>query len=236
MLKKNINQNFISLIEYYKMIDLNMVLSNTPIVRFKKEENIDHVIGKNKKLDILKNKIKNIKNCILKKTANKMVFSTGNQDSKIMFIGESPEKPDNKTGRPFSGQGGELLNKMLSAISLNQKNCYITNIINYLIPENRKPTKEEIDRYLPYLKLHIKIIKPKILILLGSTVMQAIIGENKSISEERGKWLKIKINSSNLDTLITFHPNFLIQQPEQKKNSWTDLKLIREKLNFLKLS
>ena len=235
MMKKNINQKIISIIEYYKMINLDMIISNDPITRYKREKNINFVSNKKEKLNILKKKIENIKNCNLKKTANKMVFSDGNINSKIMLVGEGPGAQEDRMGLPFVGAAGKLLDKMLDAINLNRTKVYISNVVNYRPPNNRRPTDEEIEKYLPFLKLHIEIIEPKILILLGSTAMQAISGKGKIISKTRGKWFKIKIGGCEPEIIVTFHPAFLIRQPEQKKNSWYDLKLIREKIKFLKL-
>ena len=235
MMKKNINQKVISIIEYYKMINLDMIISNDPITRYKREKNINFVSDKREKLNVLKKKIENIKNCNLKKVANKMVFSDGNINSKIMLVGEGPGAQEDQMGLPFVGAAGKLLDKMLDAINLNRTKVYISNVVNYRPPNNRRPTDEEIEKYLPLLKLHIEIIEPKILVLLGSTAMQAISGKEKIISKARGKWFKIKIGGCEPEIIVTFHPAFLIRQPEQKKNSWYDLKLIREKIKFLKL-
>ena len=235
MMKKNINQKVISIIQYYKMINLDMIIINDPITRYKREKNINFVSDKREKLNILKKKIENIKNCNLKKVANKMVFSDGNINSKIMLVGEGPGAQEDRMGLPFVGAAGKLLDKMLDAINLNRTKVYISNVVNYRPPNNRRPTDEEIEKYLPLLKLHIEIIEPKILVLLGSTAMQAISGKEKIISKARGKWFKIKIGRCEPEIIVTFHPAFLIRQPEQKKNSWYDLKLIREKIKFLKL-
>ena len=152
-----------------------------------------------------------------------------------MLVGEGPGAQEDRMGLPFVGAAGKLLDKMLDAINLNRTKVYISNVVNYRPPNNRRPTDEEIEKYLPFLKLHIEIIEPKILVLLGSTAMQAISGKEKIISKTRGKWFKIKIGGCEPEIIVTFHPAFLIRQPEQKKNSWHDLKLIREKIKFLKL-
>lgn len=235
MMKKNTNQKVISLIEYYKMINLDIIISNSPITRYKKEKNINFIFNKKEKLNVLKKNIENIKNCNLKKVANKIVFSDGNINSKIMLIGEGPGAQEDKVGLPFIGAAGKLLDKMLEAIDLNRDKVYISNVVNYRPPNNRKPTDQEMERYLPFLKLHIEIIKPKILVLLGSTAMQAISRKDKIISKARGKWFVSKIGECEPEIIITFHPAFLIRQPEQKKYSWHDLKLIRKKIKFLKL-
>ena len=119
-----------------------------------------------------------------------MVFSDGNPKSKIMFLGEAPGLNEDQEGLPFVGRAGALLDKMLASINLDRKNVYISNIINYRPPENRRPTDEEMNRYLPFVKKHIEIIAPEILVLLGSTAMNALIGSDKVISKLRGQWIE----------------------------------------------
>ena len=152
-----------------------------------------------------------------------------------MIIGEGPGANEDKEGKPFVGRAGKLLNKMLEAIQLNRNKVYITNVVNFRPPENRKPTEDEITRYLPYLKSHIEIIKPKILFLLGSTALNALIGDEIVISKARGKWIQKEINSLNFWVIASFHPAFLMRQPEQKKLAWIDLKMIRDKSKVLKI-
>ena len=113
-----------------------------------------------------------------------------------MIIGEAPGANEDKEGLPFVGRAGQLLDKMLSAINLDRKKVYISNIINFRPPENRRPTDEEIGRYLPFISKHIEIINPKILILLGSTAMNALIGKDEVISKMRGKWMEKKFGLS----------------------------------------
>ena len=125
---------------------------------------------------------------------------------------------------------GELLDKMLLSINLDRNNAYITNVVNYRPPENRNPTREEIVRYLPFLTKHIEIINPKILILLGGSALNAVIGDEKKISEIRGKWINKKIGKCNTSVIVSFHPAFLMRQPDQKAMSWIDLKMIKKKI------
>ena len=153
-----------------------------------------------------------------------------------MIIGEGPGANEDLEGVPFIGKTGDLLDKMLLSINLDRNNVYITNAINYRPPENRNPTKEEIARYLPYLIKHIEIIDPKILILLGNAALNAIIGDEKTISEIRGKWIHKKIGRCTVSVIASFHPAFLMRQPDQKKNSWIDLKMIRKKILDLKIN
>ena len=177
----------------------------------------------------------NIKNCELKKNSINIVFSDGNPNSKIMIVGEGPGANEDLEGVPFIGKTGELLDKMLQSINLDRDNIYITNVVNYRPPENRNPTAEEIARYLPYLTKHIEIIDPKILILLGSSALNAVIGDEQKISEMRGKWINKKIGKCSTSVMVTFHPAFLMRQPNQKAMSWVDLKMIRKRISDLKI-
>ena len=183
------NNKSIKLINYYKLINYNLIYNNAAINRYKKD-NFGISEDKAKNLALLKKSIINQKNCNLQKQAKNIVFSDGNPKSKIMLIGEAPGANEDQEGLPFVGRAGMLLDKMLAAINLDRKNVYISNIINYRPPDNRKPTEEEIKQYLPFISKHIEIINPKILVLLGSTAMNALIGKDIVISKMRGKWLK----------------------------------------------
>jgi len=152
-----------------------------------------------------------------------------------MIIGEGPGAQEDAEGRPFVGRAGKLLDKMLSAIQLDRTKVYISNVVNYRPPANRRPTEEEIERYLPYLINHIEIINPKILLLLGSTALNTLIGNEEVISRARGKWLDREIGAVKPWIIASFHPAFLMRQPEQKKLAWIDLKMIRDKIKKLNI-
>ena len=228
------NNKSIKLINYYKFINYNLIYNNAAINRYKKD-NFGISEDKAKNLALLKKSIINQKNCNLQKKAKNIVFSDGNPKSKIMLIGEAPGANEDQEGLPFVGRAGMLLDKMLAAIKLDRKNVYISNIINYRPPDNRRPTEEEIKQYLPFISKHIEIIKPKILVLLGSTAMNALIGKDIVISKMRGKWIEKKFGNFKTSVIITFHPAFLMRQPAQKKMAWIDLKMIRDKKNNLKI-
>ena len=210
---------------------MNLLINNSPINRFGNNKKLSNGLGKSQQLEELKKMIESIKSCELKNSANKMVFSDGNINSKIMFIGEGPGAQEDQEGLPFVGRAGKLLDKMLEAINLNRKRVYISNVVNYRPPKNRRPTDQEIERYYPFLKLHIEIINPKILVLLGSTALNAIIGNDKVISKVRGKWIKKQIGNCHSHIIASFHPAFLMRQPDQKKFSWKDLKIIRKEID-----
>ncbi|MDC6465583.1 uracil-DNA glycosylase [Pelagibacteraceae bacterium] len=234
-MKINLNQKLINLIEYYNLINANFLLSNNPLKRVIKSSTYNFTGTKFEKLDKLKKKISSIKDCDLKKNASNIVFGDGNINSKIMIIGEGPGANEDAQGTPFVGRAGKLLDKMLEAIKLDRTKVYITNVVNFRPPENRKPTEEEINKYLPFLKSHIEIVNPKILLLLGSTALNTLIGSEVVISKARGKWIQKDIGQAKPWIIASFHPAFLMRQPEQKKLAWIDLKMIREKSKSLKI-
>ena len=153
-----------------------------------------------------------------------------------MIIGEGPGQKEDEQGKPFVGDAGVLLNKMLEAIQIKRSNIYITNVVNYRPPNNRKAEPSEINRYSNFLRKHISIIDPKILILMGSTAMESLFGSKIKISKERGVWKDLIIHNKTYLTMITFHPAYLLRQAEQKKYSWADLKQIRKKIDELRIS
>ena len=228
MILNNKNQNDIINSELINSYDIEYVFSDKPLNRVLTKPKVEN---KSSLLNILKEKISNIKNCNLKNHATKLVFSDGSFKSTVMIIGEGPGQKEDEIGKPFVGDAGILLNKMLQAINLTRNNIYITNVVNYRPPNNRKPEPSEIIRYSVFLREHISIIDPKILILMGSTAMESLFGSKIKISKERGSWKEIIVNKKTYLTMITFHPAYLLRQPDQKKYSWLDLKEIRKKID-----
>ena len=228
MIVKEKNQNYIMNQDLINSFEIDYIFENKPINRFKSKPTIEIT---NSKLNDLQVKIKNISNCELKNNAKQIVFSDGNFKNSIMIVGEGPGQKEDKLGKPIVGDAGQLLNKMLAAINLKRENVYITNVVNYRPPNNRKPEPAEIIRYSEFLREHISIIEPKILILMGSTAMEALFGSKIKISKERGAWKEIIINNKTYLTIITFHPAYLLRQADQKKYSWADLKKIRKKID-----
>jgi uracil-DNA glycosylase len=231
---KKVNSKNIKLIKFYNFINYNLIYNNNAINRYKKDI-FEISRDKAENLEKLKKSISNINNCELKKNATNIVFADGNPKSKIMIVGEGPGSNEDQEGLPFVGRAGALLDKMLASINLDRKSVYITNVVNYRPPENRRPTEQEVEKYLPYLTKHIEIISPKIIILLGSTAMNAIVGSEEVISKVRGKWIDKKFGKCITSIIVTFHPAFLMRQPMQKKMAWIDLKMIKEKKSKLKI-
>ena len=226
------NQNDILNSELTDSYDIEYVFSDKPINRIKTKPKLEN---KSKLLENLKEKISNIDNCELKSHATKLVFSDGTSESQLMIVGEGPGQKEDELGKPFVGDAGMLLNKMLKAINIDRNKVYITNVVNYRPPNNRKPEPAEIIRYSNFLREHISIIDPKILILMGSSAMEALFGSKIKISKERGAWKEVIVNQKTYLTIITFHPAYLLRQPDQKKYSWSDLKEVRKKIDELDL-
>ena len=237
MTKKAINQNTKFNVELINTIESKFVFADKPMNRFNLIKIDDQINASDKKglLENLKNQLNSIENCKLKENSNNIVLGEGNLNSQIMLIGEAPGIEEEKSGLPFQGEVGELINKMLIAINIRRQNIYTSYAINFRPPEDRKPTSVEIKRYSVILKEHISIIDPKIIILLGSSAMEALIGINQKISSERGKWREIILNNKTYPLMITFNPSYLIRFPENKKHSWTDLKEIRKKIDQLNI-
>ena len=237
-MKKLINQNDKLNKELINTIEANFVFDKKPINRFSEVKKENDIIKRNKQdlLENLKKQLNSIENCKLKSNSKNIVLGEGNIDSPIMLIGEAPGEIEDKVGSPFKGEIGELLDKMLIAINIKRQNIYTSYAINFRPPEDRKPTSPEIKRYSNFLKEHISIIDPKIIILMGSTAMEAVTGINEKISSERGKWKEIILNNNTYPLMITFNPSYLIRYPDNKKYSWEDLKKIREKVKELKLT
>lgn len=202
---------------------------------------INDIISEAKKLancaqniEELRKIVENFDGCNLKKMATNTVFSDGNVNSKIMIIGEAPGNQEDLEGIPFCGDSGEMLTAMLAGINLfRQKDYYITNVIFWRPPGNRKPTSEELAICRPFLERHIELFDPKIIILIGATAMGALIETKETISNLRGKIIDYKLNfmDSKVKILTIFHPSFLMRQPLKKKIAWLDMQSLKKFTN-----
>ena len=240
MTKKGLNQNAKYVQEFIDIIEPNFVFENKPINRFKIVKNsekkvVQDNLDKKTKLQELKRKINSIDDCNLKDNAKNLILGDGNIDSPIMLIGETPGDLEDNSGYSFQGNVGELLKKMLLAINVKKEKIYTAYSINFRPPDDRKPTSKEIKRYSIFIKEHITIIDPKIIILMGSTAMEAVTGINDKISLERGNWKEIILNNKTYPLIISFSPSYLIRFPENKRYSWEDLKKIKRKIEDLNI-
>ena len=238
MIKKTLNQNGKYVQELVDSIETDFIFNNQPINRFKVIKNNKYYNDQDKtgQLLELKKKINSIENCNLKENSKNLILGDGDINSPIMLIGETPGKIEDDNGRSFQSESGALLKKMLSAINIKMEKVYSTYSINFRPPEDRKPTSQEIKRYSIFLKEHISIINPKIVILMGATAMEAVTDLNARISNERGKWKEIILKNQTYPLMITFSPSYLIRFPENKKYSWDDLKKIRKKIQDLNIT
>ena len=164
-----------------------------------------------------------IKNC-----AHNMVFGMGNETANVLLLGEAPGAEEDKQGLPFVGQSGQLLDKILAAVGLDRTMVYITNILPWRPPGNRTPTLDEILLFRPYVLKHISIVNPKIVVCLGGTASKALLQTNQSMTQLRGKW--VKIEGIDAEILPTFHPAYLLRSPSQKREAWLDFLIMKKKL------
>jgi uracil-DNA glycosylase len=178
--------------------------------------------------------LSNLKKSISKLNKNfpgkNLVFSDGNKNAKVMIVGEAPGRTEDKLQKPFVGRAGKILDSLLKSINLDRSKVYITNVVNYRPDKNRKPTPKEINEFKKLLFKHIEIIKPNCVLLLGATAATAVLNHIGPLSEVRGQWKNVKIINSYFDILTTFHPAFLLRQPNQKKTAINDLKVLSHKI------
>ena len=156
-----------------------------------------------------------------------------------MIIGEAPGFEEDKIGKPFVGAAGKKLDEMINAIGLNRKNnVYITNIVPWRPPDNRTPTEDEINLFLPYVEKHISIINPKILLLFGNVASRSLLNLKEGITKHHGKWFTYKnpFLNKKIFTICIFHPSYLLRSPNKKKIAWEDLKKVKEKIINLKVT
>ena len=234
----NTRKHSLTILNYYKSFGVETHIQNKPRIRFK-----NYLYPENQKkrfedqLKKLKKKIINL-DCELKLKAKNFIFYDGILTSDIMIIGEAPGYEEDKIGKPFVGPAGKKLDEMINAIGLDRKNnVYITNIIPWRPPDNRTPTDNEINFFLPYVEEHISIIKPKILLLFGNVASKSILNLNEGITKNHGKWFNYKnpFLKKKIFTTCIFHPSYLLRSPDKKKIAWEDLKKVKEKIINLKI-
>ncbi len=184
----------------------------------------------------LRNALEAFDGCTLKKSAMKTVFADGTPSHGIMLIGEAPGREEDVAGLPFVGRAGKLLDKMLAAIGLDRNtNVYITNVINWRPPDNRTPSPDEAASCLPFLRRHIELASPGIIVLLGAVAARHVMGRSDGIMKLRGKWLEYYVNDRMVPVMPTLHPAYLLRRPIDKRLAWHDWQEILAKVNLLGL-
>lgn len=222
--KNSKNYSNESVKEYYHstgLYDSIIYKKNIPNQNLSKEEIIESLLLKNKKLS---NKVTG--------TNKKIILSNKNYKSKIMVLGDMPSQKDLDNNELFSDDSGELLTKMLGAISIDSNQVYLANIIPfYLTKEEGKNIKKYNSLLRKIVHEHISTINPETILLLGSFALQTLFGEEYSIAKNRGQWLSYSAANNSINIIPSFHPTFLLKQPSQKKKSWEDLQKLQKKLN-----
>lgn len=181
-------------------------------------------------LEALREALQSFDQCPLKATATNLVFADGNPDSGVMIIGEAPGADEDRSGLPFVGVSGKLLDKMLEAIGLDRSTAYITNILFWRPPGNRKPTTLESEMCLPFVERHVELVQPKVIVVLGGSAATAILETTTGITRLRGKWQNYERGSVQIPVLPTYHPAYLLRQPALKRDAWRDFQSLKERL------
>lgn len=181
----------------------------------------------------LKAAVGSISSLALKDTAMNLVFGEGALHPPLMVIGEAPGEEEDRTGRPFVGPAGQLLEKMMAAIGLKREDIYISNVLPWRPPGNRTPKSDEVATCLPYLMRHVELVAPRFLLLMGGPAAKAMLGKEESVTRMRGLWWSYHSPglTAEIPTLVTYHPAYLLRSPGQKKESWRDLRLLKKKID-----
>lgn len=187
-----------------------------------------------KTLADLKAALEKYEGCPLKRTATNLVFGDGNEEADIMVIGEAPGADEDRQGLPFVGVSGQILDRMLSFIGLDRTRFYITNALYWRPPGNRTPTDAEVATCLPFLKRHIELVAPKLILLVGGRSAKSLLDTSDGITRIRGKWFDYKTaDGSAIPTIATFHPAYLLRTPSGKRLAWSDILKLRRKMEEL---
>jgi DNA polymerase len=184
-----------------------------------------------KTLEELEQALAGFDGCPLKATAKKMCFSRGNDKARIMLIGEGPGRDEDLQGLPFVGRAGQLLDKMLGAISLNEDDIYITNIVYWRPPGNRTPTTQEVEACLPFLNRQVELLDPEFIILIGGPASHNLLGTKQGITKLRGTWRACEIGGKTRRAMPILHPAYLLRTPAAKRLAWRDMLTLKAALN-----
>ena len=178
----------------------------------------------------LEEEIKGCSKCKLCNNRNNIVLGCGNKNAKVMFIGEGPGADEDIQGEPFVGKAGKLMNQAFKGVGIKREEVYICNVVKCRPPMNRNPEADEVKACIDYLRAQVKLVKPKIIVLLGSVALKAVLGDEYSITKARGKWVEQK----DIKYMPTFHPAALLRDEEKKINFWNDLKVVVEEAENIK--
>jgi len=180
-------------------------------------------------LKLIREEIGDCTRCQLSKGRNKIVFGDGDPNAKLMFVGEGPGADEDAQGLPFVGRGGQLLNNMIGAMGLKREQVYIANVVKCRPPQNRTPEPDEAHTCVPFLFKQIDVVRPKVIVALGQTAVTYLTGEKRPLSGWRGVTHPFR-NGAKL--IVTYHPAFLLRDPNQKKHAWADLQIAMRELGL----
>ncbi|SEP67516.1 DNA polymerase [Faunimonas pinastri] len=181
-------------------------------------------------LEALRETLARFEACNLRHTATNLVFSDGNPQGRVMFVGEAPGLEEDLQGKPFVGRSGQLLDRMLAAIGLDREKVYIANVIPWRPPGNRTPTPQETEICRPFIQRQIELVNPEFLVLLGGASAKQLLETSEGILRLRGKWKTYRAGDREIPALATLHPAYLLRQPLQKRLAWRDLLTLRAAL------
>lgn len=167
--------------------------------------------------------------CKLHEHRTKIVFGEGNPEAKLVFIGEGPGADEDASGRPFVGRAGQLLDKIIQAIGLKREDVYISNVVKCRPPGNRTPERDEVATCEQFLFRQLALIRPQVIVALGSPAFQCILRTKETITRARGEWR----DWNGIKVMPTFHPAYLLRSPDKKREAWDDMKKVRDYLNSL---
>jgi uracil-DNA glycosylase family 4 len=182
-------------------------------------------------LDELRRILDGFEGCELKRHAKQLVFADGNPQARVMFVGEAPGREEDQEGLPFVGRSGKLLDLMLKAIGLDRTSAYIANVIPWRPPGNRTPTPQETQICLPFIRRHIELVDPDVLVCLGNPSSQTMLGHTDGITKTRGRWVTYDTGTREIRATATLHPAYLLRSPIYKRLAWRDLLAIRKALS-----
>jgi DNA polymerase len=181
-------------------------------------------------LEALRALLETFDGCALKSTATRLVFSDGNPQARIMFVGEAPGREEDLEGLPFVGRSGKLLDRMIAAIGLDRSTAYIANVIPWRPPGNRTPTPQETQICLPFTQRQIELVNPDVLVTLGNPSTQTLLETREGIMKTRGRWFDYNTGTRVIRAIATFHPAYLLRSPSYKRMAWQDLRAIAKAL------
>ena len=183
-------------------------------------------------LDELAAALESFEGCGLKKTAKSTVFSDGVSSARIMLVGEAPGQDEDRTGKPFVGRSGQLLDAMMATIGLSRAdNLYIANVIPWRPPGNRAPSVDELETCKPFIMRQIDLVAPEMIVLVGGTSAKTLLKTETGITRLRGKWQTLEIGGRNIPALPFLHPAYVLRRPETKIDVWADLCALKQKLD-----